>query len=158
MNSTEQNTEYRICIFYGLIFNKMQWSTYSPKLGIKIVIENITLHFICNGYRCLFLDPWGDVSRRTELVCMKYSNFYHKKCLFNSLYLLSVVAVKELLSMLNVDSLFWSKAAMKPHVNKDNFNLNLSFILSLQRYYFLSQFKWKMGSNWKNTIVNAFYC
>ena len=29
-------------------------SNYSPKLGIKIVIENIKLHFICNGYHCLF--------------------------------------------------------------------------------------------------------
>ena len=139
-------------------FFLMQWLTYLPKLGIKIVIENITLHFICNGYRCLFLDPWGDVSRRTELVCMKYSNFYHKKCLFNSLYLLSVVAVKELLSMLNVDSLFWSKAAMKPHVNKDNFNLNLSFILSLQRYFI---FDHNLNERWdqteKNTIANAFY-
>ena len=28
-------------------------SNYSPKLEIKIVIENITLNLICNGYHCL---------------------------------------------------------------------------------------------------------
>ena len=34
----------------GLITN---YSYHLPKLGIKIVSENITFHFICNGYHCL---------------------------------------------------------------------------------------------------------
>ena len=51
------------------------WSNYSPKLGIKVVIENVMLHFICNGYHCLFYF-FGDIFFFTFLMFFPCKNYF----------------------------------------------------------------------------------